>query len=209
MITSTKAAQLARDIYDPIKPNTFDKIYGVHHITCGVSFANDVTAFTFAGTENMHDKIIDAESAFTIEYHPRLGRIVGSFYKGMDDIFSMLKPDIHAAQAISINGHSLGASHAALFGMMLLNAGYSVSSIDLIAPPLTSDTFIVNYLMSACRVRAWHNPIDPVPEFPKFVDLFQYPLSIINQPPEHKDDPIAWHHAALYADGIADWEATQ
>ena len=204
MITSKEAAQYVKDIYNPINEDSFDRIVKTKYITCGIAKKGNTTIFSFPGTESNVDFMIDLKSVMGLSY-TYCGLVVDSFYEGMEDISNAMTKELMAAKEIAITGHSLGCSHAIYLASVCLNAGIKVSSLDLFAPPLSTNANSVSKLLyNIARVRAYINGNDPIPFFPIDDRLYQFPVTRMNVSPGwwKRWFPIEWHKMDLYLKGM-------
>ena len=200
MITSALAARFANWIYQPVPYNAFDKIFYSNKITVGVKACEGGIVFAFAGSEKPTDFVRDLESMQGACYHSGLGRIVGSFYEKMDDVFTELQPWIKSGKPLYICGHSLGAAHAMLLAGLILNAGGAVATLELFEPPLTGAAFLRDLILhNVGRVRAFKNGISPVTQLPAARNLVQFPLIYLHESPSTpwQLNPLAWHSMEL------------
>ena len=198
----SKACDLSRAIYDPIKPNIFNKVFSSGNISLGFTIDKDNNViFSFAGTQ----PIVDIERDFELEEftHYQLGIIVKGFWEGMENVWIEVEPLLQSANSISINGHSLGASHAIYLAGLCHFNGYKVLSLYLFAPPKSS----YNYLKDVLRenvpyLRAFKNGLDPVPHLP-LGNWCQYDFIELNEKPKSFfHSPVSYHKIDLYFNGI-------
>ena len=210
MITSKQASQFVTDIYNPIQSNSFDFVIHDQGVTVGIKRLEGVTVFAFPGTENNQDFVRDIKS---IEGWQKsdIGRVVKSFYKGIPLIYNKLFKHLFAAESIAITGHSLGASHAIYLALSCIKANIKVSSLDLFAPPISTDKKGVDTVLSNVdHVRVFRNGEDPVPFLP-----FEYPYQV-NSPGQFPlielyESPgwvmrwidTYWHLMKFYTAGVA------
>lgn len=203
MISAKQSVDLAAAIYDPIDTSKFDHIVKVAGITCGIKTIGKTKVFSFAGSENLIDFVRDA---FVVpEYHQHLGTVAKGFLIGVDAIYESLLSYFHTAKYIAITGHSLGCSHGIIIAGMCIDAGIKIQSLDLFAPPKTSDYYLLSIITKQIPcVRAFRNGIDPVPEIPLGSIWGQYPLIHLNESPDEpwQLDPVQWHKIWLYARGV-------
>ncbi len=202
MITPKQSVDLAAAIYNPVDRSKFDDILEIAGIGIGIKEHDYFISFSLPGSQCTLDFLRDGR---TITQHIKnIGRVPNGFMEGIDEAFEALFHYLNSGYRLSFNGHSLGASHAAILARMALNAGLKVDSLHLFAPPLTSDAEFVSYMMSAIPdLKAWRNGRDLIPTFPILEDLSQFPLIFLNEAPEEMViDPIRWHMINLYQRGI-------
>lgn len=197
MISVQKASELARDIYMPIKPNTFDIIIEQLSVTAGIAMIDGVTTVTFAGSETPRDWIDD----FRIipHRHPQLGWIHRGFWADMEDSFTLIRPFLRGR--ISIQGHSLGCAHATILAGLCAFAGIPVEQLCLFAPPhvgfATLRSVVVTHVKS---IFSFRNGRDPVPHMPwPYVPIVQ--ATALNCP--GNGDAFSDHSINLYVKALA------
>lgn len=199
----SQSCDLSRSIYEPIKPNVFDRVFSSGKVSVGYNKdVDDNVIFTFAGSQNLID--IERDLELEEHYHHQLGTIVKGFWEGMNDVWIEIEPMLHTANSISINGHSLGASHAIYLAGLCHFNGYEVLSLHLFAPPKSSHLYLKDTLQKNIPyLRAFTNGLDPVPHLP-LGDWQQYVLIDLDQKPESFFcTPIGYHNIDLYFKGIS------
>src|ERR1700757_132385 len=129
-----QAAQLAcHDIYDPVTPHVFDKIYRIDETVCGTAMIGGQFYVVNQGTETLSGWEADGE----IEpiNHPVLGKLHTGFYRNIPVLVSQLIVDVPKSVPIILTGHSKGAAEATLLGACLKLAGMNVVQLILFACP--------------------------------------------------------------------------
>jgi len=199
----SQACNLSSAIYDPIEPNIFDKVFTAGNVSVGYNIDVDRNViFSFAGTQTLIDIKRDLE--LTEYEHPQLGIIVSGFWEGMDDVWLELEPLLQDVNSISINGHSLGSSHAIYLAGLCFFNNYKVLSLYLFAPPKSSYSHLVEILeWNIPYLRAFRNGNDPIPHFP-LGDWEQYDLINLNAHPNtFFRFPLQYHRINLYIKGVS------
>ncbi len=207
MITDQEAVCYAQAIYDPVDQTAFDFNLMICGVSVGIKELDDVTIFSFAGSEKPLDFLRDG---YLIPgYHQGVGIVAEGFMVGMHSVFEYLIRYIKYAKSISITGHSLGASHAQIFAKMVINAGAKVDSLYLFAPPKTGYSELRDALIEAIStVKAYRNGKDLIPDFPLGEHWAQFDLIDLNEEPDEMQvDPIRWHMINLYRRGIEKQQA--
>lgn len=107
-MTPSQAVMFAAAIYDPIKPGAFSQIIRLGDWIVGVATENGETVVAIAGSQRPEDFI--ADGYFLPADAGPLGKVHAGFYRDAPAIFAALQPLMTGA--VSITGHSLGASRA-------------------------------------------------------------------------------------------------
>ena len=210
MITIEKAGELCKAIYGNITPGVFDKVFTADQITVGIALVGDTFTVTFAGSETAFDWIRDF---IPVPYdHPQLGTVHQGFWDGMDGVWLEVSPLLGQGK-LSIQGHSLGSAHAAIFAGMCCVNKVSVDQVVLFAPPRPGYHQLKSIVQAGCKyVLAFANGIDPVPEVP--IPLPDQPwchvanLTSIFERPDGVDSliPHKWHNIDLYQRGTLNFK---
>ena len=157
MITIDKAAELCQSIYGKVKPGIFDKVFTANQITVGVAIVGDTFTVSFAGSESTFDWIRDF---IPVPYdHPDLGTVHQGFWDGMDGVWMEVSPLLGQGK-LSIQGHSLGGAHAALFAGLCAVNHVPIDQVVLFAPPRPGYHKLKSIVQHGCSarsgIRKWH-----------------------------------------------------
>jgi hypothetical protein len=211
-----QAAQLAcRDIYDPITPNVFGKIYRIDETVCGTAMIGNHLYIANQGTETLSGWEADGDIVPTS--HPVLGDLHAGFYRNIAALVAQLTVDIPKGVPIIVTGHSKGAAEAVLLGACLKLAGMNVVQLILFACPRPGYRRLADWLYATLPGISFRNAPpdfpalgDPVPMVPLDPYVDPYPYILIDVSPGGLDDadPFARHAAALYRQGATAWEET-
>jgi hypothetical protein len=208
-----QAAQLAcHDIYDPVTPKAFGKIYRVGETVCGTAFVDDQLFIVNQGTENRAGWEADADIVPIL--HPVLGNLHAGFFRNMPALVKLLTTGIgvgfSSKTPIIVTGHSKGAGEAILLGACLKLAGFNVVQAILFACPRPGYQRLADWLNENLPGMSFRNAPadfpalgDPVPLVPIDPYVDPYPHAMIDVAPDGMQvmDPIAWHGAELYLQG--------
>jgi hypothetical protein len=206
-ITPVKAVDLCHAIYAPITPGMFARTWSFGGINVGYALIDGCATFTFAGSECTRDWLRDFKAIpFT---HPTLGTLHLGFWEGMEGVLDELRPYFTDDVPVSIQGHSLGCAHAAIFAGLCAKNGLRVDQLCLFAPPRTSYQTLRDILdVHVGQILAFRNGFDPVPEVPFAIPLIEPWVDIadlitLTEWPEDRYDVFAYHDIKLYQAGIA------
>jgi hypothetical protein len=216
MSTIAQAAQLAcHDIYDPVTPNVFEKLYRVDETVCGTALIDGQFFIVNQGTETMAGW--EADGDIMPIYHPVLGNLHAGFYRNIQKLINLISADILVKTPIIVTGHSKGAGEAVLMGACLRLAGFDVTQAILFACPRPGYQRLAEWLQINLHGISFRNASadfpalgDPVPLVPIEPYIDPYPHTMIDVTPSglQKADPFAWHEAELYRQGAINWEKT-
>ena len=205
-IPVAQAAQLCQDIYAPVTQHSFDRLFSAGMVEVGYSLIDGVSCFTFRGSACSEDWLRNFDAVPFL--HPKLGTVHRGFLEGMEDTFTTLKP--HMGKTVCVQGHSLGAAHAAIFaGLCAVNDVY-VEQLTLLAPPRPGYQTRLRDLVqgNVHKKYAFVNGLDPVPHVPCSLPHMPWthvaPLFYINEKPEGIEEilPVHYHSVALYVRGV-------
>jgi len=223
--TIKAAAQLAcSDIYDPINPHAFGKLYRVGESVCGTTQFGGVTYVVMQGTE-LEEREGDGQLHFSLQgwaadfdcsplYHPQLGPVHAGFFQNLPALVKQLLPDIALSAPgarVVVNGHSKGAGEAALLGALLKLAGVDVIGLALFACPHPGYQRLAAWLAEHIPGVSFRNAPtglemfgDPVPLVPDDPYVAAYPFTYIDCAPVgfERAMSVAWHEGALYIRGV-------
>lgn len=203
-LTPVQACGMANSIYNPITPGVFSQTWVIEGVTVGYALINGVATFTFAGSQYFTDWLRNFNAAPT--NHPQLGHIHTGMWKGMETVFSTLRPFMLGT--IAIAGHSLGAAHAAFLAALCAINDIPVAQVFLFAPPRPGYLKMREILAAHVgQIYAYRNGEDPVtglaPTLPDEPWCDVADLIPLNQKPEYGIfNPIGFHSCALYLAGI-------
>ena len=198
-------------IYDPIAPDSFDKVYRVGETVCGTVTISGIFYIVMQGTENVAGWIADAEVEHVTPY-PVLGKLHSGFYKNLPALFAMLTPDIPERAAIVVTGHSKGAGEAVQLAALLRIAGFIIIQCVLFACPNAGDSTFATWLADNIPGTSFRNAPkilqflgDPVPLVPIEPNVPPYPHQFIHQPPQgfRYFTGIEWHRGEHYRKAFA------
>jgi hypothetical protein len=216
-----QAAQLAcHDIYDPVTPQVFDKLYRVGETVCGIALIDGHLFIANQGTENTAGWEADGDIVPTA--HPTLGNLHTGFYRNIVALIKLLAIDIAAEFAVDIpivvTGHSKGAGEAALLGACLKLAGFNVVQAILFACPRPGYQGLANWLHANLPGISFRNAPsdfpalgDPVPMVPinPYVEPYSHVMIDVAPGGLQDFDPFARHAAELYRQGACAWGSVQ
>jgi len=221
--TIKTAVQLAcDDIYDPITPNVFSKIYRIGESVCGIVARGGLVYIVMQGTE-LEETEGDAPPHFSLAgweadfdclvpfYHPVLGNLHAGFYQNLPALLKLLVLDIPVGARIVVTGHSKGAGEAGLLGALLKMAGFDVIGLALFACPHPGYQRFADWLAANIPGVSFRNapaslePFgDPVPMVPLEPYVAPYPLTYIDRAPTGLERvmSVQWHQGPLYLQGV-------
>lgn len=210
------AAQLACiDVYDPITPNVFDKLYRIGESVCGTKLVGNRLHVAMQGTENVAGWLADADIE-PVE-HPVLGHLHAGFWRNIPALLEQLQPDIDELKQqmpnleIEIEGHSKGAGEGTQLAGALHASGYPVVQLYLFACPNAGFQDFANYVQANISALSYRNAPaahpefgDPVPLVPTSPYVRPYPHVALDVPPAGFERMIdlEWHRAKLYLQGV-------
>lgn len=205
-ITPVQAVTLSQAIYAPVTPGVFSKTWTFGGINVGYALANGCATFTFAGSECTKDWVRDFRAVpFK---HPLLGTLHQGFWDGMDCVLDELQPYFADGVPVSIQGHSLGCAHAAIFAGLCAINGLRVDLLCLFAPPRMSYQKLRDILEAHVgTILAFRNGFDPVPEVPLSIPFFEPWVAIadlitLTEYPDCRIDVFGYHAIGLYLAGV-------
>lgn len=217
MSAVTEAAQQAcLDIYDPVDPSKFDKVYRVGETTCGRLLTGKRLRITLQGTENVPGWVADAD---ILPYrHAVLGTLHSGFWQNIPALLARLTPDIDVLRQavpdleIEVTGHSKGAGEGAQLAGALHAAAYNVVQVYLFACPNAGFQSFANYMQSNIPGVSYRNA-------PHGIEIFGDPVPMVPEPPYEPpyahtyvcEAPpgferllnVAWHKGYLYVKATA------
>ncbi len=220
--TVKAAAQLAcDDIYDPVNPHAFGKLYRVGESVCGTTQFGGVLYVVMQGTE-LEQGADDGQLHFSLQgwaadfdcsplYHPQLGAVHSGFFQNLPALVKQLMPDIASGARVVVTGHSKGAGEAALLGALLKLAGIDVIGLALFACPHPGYRRFAAWLGENIPGVSLRNAPaglemfgDPVPLVPIDPYVAPYPLTYVDCAPEgfERVMSVEWHSGALYIRGV-------
>lgn len=200
-MTPYQAVQFAAAIYDPIKPGVFSQIIRLGDWIVGVACENGEAVVAIAGSQRLEDFLADGDFLPT-DAGP-LGKVHAGFYRGAQEIMAILKPMLTGP--VSITGHSLGASRAAILAGLCIDAGIQVSGLFMFEPAKPAYAALgiiirchVEQIICTCNAR------DFVPDLPP---SFPFPYLHIVPPVDlhaasESDDLIADHLLSAVIPGV-------
>jgi len=219
--TIRAAARLAcADIYDPVTPGAFGKLYRVGESVCGTARVGDLFCIVMQGTEleeqegdgRLHFSLQGWAADFDCEplYHPELGALHGGFHRNLPMLIKLLAPDIPMNASVIVTGHSKGAGEAALLGALLKLSGVDVAGLILFACPNPGYGRFAQWLADHLPGVSYRNAPqglaafgDPVPLVPPEPYVAAYPFTYIDQAPDGMERlmGVEWHRGSLYIRG--------
>jgi predicted lipase len=130
-MTPYQAVLWAAAAYDPIKPNVFKQVFRIGDWIVGYGIDRDGNpVFAIAGSERPEDFAADVE--FLPVDGAQLGMVHAGFYRDALSVFAALRPLMIGK--ISITGHSLGASRAAILAGLCAIYQIPVDSLFMFEP---------------------------------------------------------------------------
>jgi hypothetical protein len=216
------AAQLAcDDIYDPVNPHAFGKLYRVGESVCGTTQFGGVQYIVMQGTE-LEQQEGDGQLHFSLQgwaadfncsplYHPQLGAVHAGFFQNLPALVKQLLPDLVPGARVVVTGHSKGAGEAALLGALLKLAGVDVIGLALLACPNPGYQRCADWLAENIPGVSFRNAPaglemfgDPVPLVPVDPYVAAYPFTYVDCAPAglERAMSVAWHAGPLYIRGV-------
>lgn len=200
-MTPYQAVQFAAAIYDPIKPGVFSQIIRLGDWIVGVATENGGMIVAIAGSQRLEDFLVDGDFLPT-DAGP-LGKVHAGFYRGAQEVFAILRTMLLGK--VSITGHSLGASRAAILAGLCIDAGIAVSGLFMFEP--AKPAYAALGIIIRChveRIVCTCNARDFVPDLPP---SFPFPYLHIVPPVDlhsasESDDPIADHLLSAVIPGV-------
>ena len=207
------AAQLAcADIYDPITPNVFEKIYRVGESVWGLARI-DGTAYIVAQgtelTENGKPSLAGWEADFDAlpVDEPILGALHSGFNENTAMLVGLIMADVKPTESIIFCGHSKGAAEAPIGAARMYLQGYHMIQCILFAPPNPGEQQFAAWMQAHIPGHAYRNCWkrltwfgDPVPLVPPWGTPC-YPHEAVQAPPGtwlERFQPVFWHAGPLY-----------
>jgi hypothetical protein len=210
------AAQLAcLDIYDPITPGVFDKVYRVGETVCGTKLIGKRLHIVQQGTENLPGWMADVD--IRPFEHIVLGHLHSGFWRNIPALYELLAPDIRVLLAtipdleIEVEGHSKGAGEAAQLAGDLHASGRNVVQVYLFACPNAGWQDFANYMQANIPGVSFRNA-------PRGIEIFGDPVPLVPLPPfeppyahTYEDAPppgferlldVEWHKGPYYRQGV-------
>ena len=204
------AAKLAcGDIYDPIAPGVFGKIYRVGETTCGTALINSIFYIICQGTENMAGWRADFD-AVPIR-HPVLGMLHSGFDRNLPELVRQLLPDIPLTAQVVVGGHSKGAGEGSILAARLKLAGINVVQCVLFACPNSGYQEFADWLKTNINGYSFRNAPksvsfmgDPVPLVPVDPNQPPYPHTQFTATPAglSRFINLNWHRGEYYEQGV-------
>lgn len=200
-MTPSQAVMFAAAIYDPIKPGAFAQVVRLGDWIVGVAHENGETIIAIAGSQRLDDFLADGDFLPT-DAGP-LGKVHSGFYRDAPAVMDILKPMLRGS--VSIAGHSLGGSRAAILAGLCIYAGIQVSGLFMFEP--AKPAYAALGIIIRCHVKqiiCTCNARDFVPDLPP---SFPFPYLHIVPPVDlhaasESDDPIADHLLSAVIPGV-------
>lgn len=165
------ACVFAQEIYDT-KSVAFDEICKVGDWVIGFTIRPDKRLhIAIKGSNDLSDFVHDADF-FPHFANAEMGYVHSGFYDGMQAVVdAIIKHYPQHEYSITISGHSLGGSRAALLGAELVRANYIVEEIYMFEPARPGFGTLAKYLQQHVKTLiVTKNGDDEVPDMP--ADLF-------------------------------------
>jgi len=159
---------------------------------CVIRDSPDGRVFTFVGTDNFASTIEDLE--FIPEDIKGMGQVHGGMYRDLMKIHDALWQAM-GNQKVILNGHSLGADHAILWGAYLCLFRRPPEAIFAFEPakPSCDDTIARLFTANQIPLFISTHGSDPVPQLPLTIDViadWQFP-----GPTTHLGKPASLPHS--------------
>lgn len=224
-VIETAARLACDDIYDPVTPQVFGRLYRIGESVCGTVQLGDVLYVVMQGTE-LEEQEGDGRLHFSLQgwvadfdcaplsypEHPELGMLHGGFHRNLPALMDSLVPDIPAGARVIVTGHSKGAGEGVLLGALLKLKGIDVAGVILFACPHPGYREFSLWAQRNLPGVSYRNAPqglemfgDPVPLVPFAPYVAAYPFTYVDAPPAgwERAMSVAWHGGALYASGVA------
>lgn len=192
-MTPYQAVLFAAAIYDPVKPEVFQKIFRIGDWIVGYGIDRDGNpVFAIAGSERRED--FEADADFLPTDAGPLGMVHAGFYRDGPTVFAALRPLMRGKFAIT--GHSLGASRAAILAGLCAINQIPVASLFMFEPARPGYAELSTEVRAHVpTIVATRNARDFVPDLPPD---FPFPYRHIIEPVDlnnraHSLDPVADH----------------
>jgi len=228
-VIETAARLACDDIYDPVTPQVFGKLYRIGESVCGTvqerTEIGDVFYVVMQGTEleeqdgdgrlhfSLQGWVADFDCApFAHPGHPELGLLHGGFHRNLPVLMDALVPDIAPGARVIVTGHSKGAGEGALLAALLKLKGIDVAGVILFACPHPGCADFAQWMERNMPGISYRNAPrnlrmfgDPVPLVPFAPYVAAYPFTYIDCPPAgiERAMSVAWHRGGLYVQGAS------
>ena len=179
-------------------------------ICWGVKRFAVIDCIVLRGSTTFEDWIRDFEHFALAANEPSLGRVHPGFYDGMPQTWGRIKPLVGARTIVT--GHSLGAARADVLTALMTLDGVPPLARVVFGEPKPGLPHFAD-LIASIPARPYvncgssgHDLVTDVPfTFPPEDYVRPTPLMAVSEAPTPADDwgPFAWHHAELYAGGVA------
>lgn len=201
-MTPYQAVLYAAAIYDPIKPNTFSQVFRIGDWIVGYGTdADGNPMFAIAGSERIEDFISDAD--FLPTDAGQLGKVHAGFYYDAPKVFAAVQP--YLVGGISIIGHSLGASRAAILAGMCAINHIPVANLFMFEPAAPGyEELSLQVKGFVPNIVATRNARDFVPDLPPpFPFPYMQICDLVNlNNPANSDDPVDDHLLPAVTAGV-------
>lgn len=201
------------DIYDPIAPGVFNRIYREGESVVGTAINGLYFDIIHQGTElteNGRPSLDGWEADFDCApvYHAVLGNLHSGFNRNIDPLIAQIAPNIPTGFTVRVQGHSKGAGEGSIMAAKLKLAGFNVADPILFACPNSmyqrgADWYAANF-PGAISLRNVSREIevlgDPVPLVPLHPYVAPVKHALVCVPPKGLAAmiPTNWHHGGLY-----------
>gem|GEM_PF-2364942 len=201
-MTPYQAVQYAAAIYDPIVPGIFQQVFRIGDWIVGYALDKQGNpVFAIAGSERIEDFIADAD--FLPTHAGQLGLVHAGFYRDANAVFAALLPYIK--NDVTITGHSLGASRAALLAGLCAIHHLPVKNLYMFEPAAPGyEELALQVHGFVPNIVATRNARDFVPDLPPpFPFPYTQICSLIDL--DHRADsidPVEDHMLAAVTAGV-------
>lgn len=186
-------------IYRPITPKVFDKVIQVGSITVGIVYRDGDTALVLPGSESLSDWLADFDA--TPFVHPVFGIVHLGLWRGMEDVFTAVKPLI--VGDLYLTGHSKGAAQVANLAAICTFNLVPVRYLALFESPRAGGQQYADFLKRSINSYfSSRNGWDPVPDVPLSPFVAPLPTTDLNMAPTGRRLPTDWHSGGLIYKGV-------
>lgn len=207
MLSDLECANLLQSQYNG--DNIFDYQIRIGVVSIAVKYSPDCTIIAFEGSYNIPDWLSNLQVSMITT---PLGRVEEGFYTDLPEVYADLKP-VLKDKPIQCIGHSRGAAHANLFGLILIKDGFNNISRIKFGEPHSMDAETARDFAGSHGVSYWnyrdalqHDPVGSVPFYipalAPYVPSENRTLIDVAPMPDDTWGPLARHHIYYYIQGL-------